>query len=671
MKQAGSLAFPRFPGSEELAFGLSVDLGACCYAILDSLDEIVFRTDIKGRWTYLNRAWEEATGFRAEDVLGRSFLEFTHPNDRPRAGKAFESLINRRVDRLKREIRYPVAEDGFRWAEVSVRVMLGADGRVLGTCGTLSHTTAHHAARAALPERECILRAILDHAPIGIWMQNREGRLLFVNRAFCDSVNIPEARFLEVPYYGVLLDEETGRNCKASDQVALERDAPSSSFEQIRFADGQLHDVEIVKIRLKSASGSTEGLVGLSSDVTERRRAEQALRASEERYRALYDETPSMFFTLDTGGTVLSVNDFGAGQLGYTPPELVGRSVMEIFLPEDHALVTQQLAECRARLGQVHGWQIRKQRKDGSILWVRETARVVLREGRPEILVVCQDITATVLACREQENLTAQLHQSQKLEALGTLASGIAHDFNNFLHIIIASADLSIEDVGPEHPSLESLMNIRKAGWRARDLVKQILTFSRPGHLKRQPVALGGVVDEAVQMLRVNLPASVEISTGSQDAPVDPVWISADPTQLLQVLLNLGTNGCHALDDCPGRIEIRHDLIQVEHPGPHPVRLSPGSYARLAVHDSGKGMSSAICERIFEPFFTTKALGKGTGLGLSIVHSIVQMHDGAIKVDSREGSGTTFTLYFPTCDPPVPPVSSMSQDPGSYPGQCG
>jgi PAS domain S-box-containing protein len=617
------------------------------------LDEIVFRTDAKGRWTYLNQAWEEVTHFLRRNSLGRSFLEFTHPDDRDSAQDAFDSLIRLGTGRLRRDVRFAVAGAGFRWAEATLRVVRGPDGTVQGTCGTLVDTTAHHEARESLRERERILRAILDHAPIGIWMQNGQGRLTFVNKAFCESVGVPEARFLEVPYYAVLFDPDTARNCMASDRRALEDDGPHTSFERMRFADGELHDVEIVKVRLQNKAGATEGLVGLSTDITQRKRAAEALRASEERFRALYDETPSMHFTLDRDGTILSVNEFGAGHLGYLPLDLVGRNVLDVFHPEDRAAGLQQLAECSARPGQVHHWQIRKRRLDGSMLWVRETCREVLREGRPVILVVCQDVTAAVLARQEKEALTAQLYQSQKLEAMGTLAGGIAHDFNNLLCAILSSADLAVEEVGEGHPSLASLKGIQKAGGMARDLVNQILTFSRPGSRQRKPIALDQVVADAVHLLRASLPASVILSSGGADRGLDQVWVTADPTQLIQVLVNLGTNAWHALEGRPGSIDIQYDLVEVGVPGPRLPGLRPGPYARLAVKDSGKGMSMEVQERIFEPFFTTKDRSRGTGLGLSIVHGILQAHEGAIEVESAEGEGTAFYLYFPACPPAV------------------
>jgi CheY-like chemotaxis protein len=236
------------------------------------------------------------------------------------------------------------------------------------------------------------------------------------------------------------------------------------------------------------------------------------------------------------------------------------------------------------------------------------------------------------------------------MEAIGTLAGGIAHDFNNIIVTILGNAELASEDASDNLPALQSIEEIRKAGTRARDLVQQILSFSRRQPTEKKRIALAPVIEESARLLRATLPARLSLDV--RCAPdVPPVL--ADATQVLQIVMNLATNAMHAMRGY-GRIEIRLDTVVLDaafadaHPQLRALHdQHPGRTVRLAVGDTGSGMDAATLERVFEPFFTTKAVDEGTGLGLSVVHGIVQTHEGAITVDSAPGNGTTFTLYLP------------------------
>ncbi len=245
----------------------------------------------------------------------------------------------------------------------------------------------------------------------------------------------------------------------------------------------------------------------------------------------------------------------------------------------------------------------------------------------------------------ETRSLQEQLYQSQKLEAVGTLAGGIAHDFNNILFAILGHAELGERRLPEDHPIRHHLQQILSAGHRARDLVRQILTFSRQRPQERNPVALGGILIEAGQLLRASLPASVELRTICAS---NEVHFEGDASQVHQVVVNLATNAAHAMAGRGGIVEMREDIVQLDDVSARTLPpLAPGPHVRLTVRDSGHGMDEATVARIFEPFFTTKLPGEGTGLGLAVVHGIVTAHGGAIKVQSALGLGTTFELWFP------------------------
>lgn len=244
--------------------------------------------------------------------------------------------------------------------------------------------------------------------------------------------------------------------------------------------------------------------------------------------------------------------------------------------------------------------------------------------------------------------LEGQLRQAQKTEALGTLAGGIAHDFNNILGAIIAFTELAQDGLPADDVVREDLDEVLKAGLRGKSLIKQILTFSRPGEQERRPVELGLIVKEALRLLRASLPTTVEIRQDLVAAPAGLDVIVADPTEMHQVLVNLCSNSFHAMRESGGVLEVTAACIETEAwtPAEHP-ELGPGAYLKLTVSDSGHGMTREVLERIFDPYFTTKKSGEGTGLGLSVVQGIIRSHGGVIDVSSVPGEGTAFHIYLP------------------------
>lgn len=512
----------------------------------------------------------------------------------------------------------------------------------------------------------------------------------------------------------------------------------------------------------------------LAGIAIERKQAEKELLESEERFRVLYEENPSMYFIVDVDGTVLSVNTYGARQLGYSVEELVGQPVLNVFYPDDKTAVTEQLKSCFDKPEQVSHWEFRKVRKDGKVLWVREAVRVIKDFGGKQVVfVVCEDITVhkqteealldaeirsrtllegspvcnkiidldsrlqymsaagikrlkipdiesfygcayppdffpestrTLLiehlerakigeissvecpaldmegggvwyhttftparddddrikyiivssvditerkhAEEEKNKLEEQLRRSQKLETIGTLAGGIAHDFNNILTPIMGYTEMAMLDLPSNGPLREDLEQILKGAIRAKDLVEQILLFSRKIEKERQPLSLHVIVKEALKLLRPSIPAMVEIRHRIDTACEK---ILADASQMHQVIVNLCTNAWQAMAAKGGVLTIELKQVEVDAATAKlHLNLHEAEYVRLSVIDTGSGMDDKTLDRIFEPFFSTKAVDKGTGMGLAVVHGIVRSHHGDILVYSEQGKGTTFQVYLPT-----------------------
>ncbi len=280
--------------------------------------------------------------------------------------------------------------------------------------------------------------------------------------------------------------------------------------------------------------------------------------------------------------------------------------------------------------------------------------------GLRHVVLTFIDITSLKTAQAEQKTLQAQLSQSQKMEALGTLAGGVAHDFNNILAAILGNADLARQDLTHDAPARESLHEISTAARRGRELVRQILAFSRQQPAERTRVDVGAILTETCNLMRAAMPPHVQLL---HECHPDTPTLLADATQLGQVLINLGTNAVHALEGRPGRVECQLDGLKGHDPR-LPTEVAQAcaeagvDAVRLRVSDNGCGMTEAVRSRIIEPVFTTKVVGRGTGLGLPVVLGIVQVHGGAIDVESRPGKGTTFTLYFPAA-PDGPPERAL------------
>ncbi len=409
-----------------------------------------------------------------------------------------------------------------------------------------------------------------------------------------------------------------------------------------RTKDGHKRLISWKNSILRKPDDSVANILCTGLDITEQHEAETALRASEAKYRDLVQNANSIILRMDVEGRVTFFNDFAENFFGYQESEILGQNVLGTIVPETDSS-GKDLTEFISKLTRIPTDYINVEneniRRNGERAWIAWTNRAICDDQGvlTEILAIGNDIT-------QRKHLERQLQNAQKMEALGTLAGGIAHDLNNILAPIIGYAELALCDSEPESILADNLKNVIQAGKRARDLVKQILTFSKQHDQEIRPIQLGAVVQEALRLFRASCPATISIRSSLHLQE----QVLGDPTQLLQVIMNLCTNSLQAMAETGGTLEVALRRTQISSQARAVVPdLNPGDYLELKVSDSGPGMSPSIVKRIFEPFFTTKTDGKGTGLGLSVVHGIVQNHGGGIEVESSSSKGTTFRIYLP------------------------
>lgn len=384
---------------------------------------------------------------------------------------------------------------------------------------------------------------------------------------------------------------------------------------------------DLVRERTKALNISNQKL---NRELIHRQRVESALRVSKQRFELLYDENPSMYFTIDLKGKVLSVNKFGAEQLGYAVEELLGRSVLVVIYKKDRSIVKRQLNELKKNPTSIINWQLRKVRKDGSILWVKETARLVQDDQkRPMILIVCEDITEKINYQIEQQSLIKQLNEREKLAVLGQFTAAIAHEINNPLDIIITQIDRLkekyhyLDDFSIQAEKIESQV------MRINRLIRNILSYATPTTITFLPVNINQLILRTIEMLQAYFKEGIIIETKlCSDLPM----VYADGVGLEIVLKNIIINAIESISQV-GKVKIA-------------TRLA-GDQVIILVKDTGTGIDKENMQNLFKHFHSNKKERGGTGLGLAISQEIIKKHQGHISVRSRVGYGTTFSITLP------------------------
>jgi two-component system cell cycle sensor histidine kinase/response regulator CckA len=420
-----------------------------------------------------------------------------------------------------------------------------------------------------------------------------------------------------------------------------EQGTPSVVEYRIVRPDGSRRWVLSRSYPVYDAQGRHHRTVGIITDITKRKEAEEALRQSEDKYRQLFEmESDALFLIDDETGAILEVNAAAQALYGYSRDELLSLKNTELSAEPE-----ANLAETPADERQIPLRHHR--RKNGTVIPVEITARHFELGGRGVHVAAVRDISSRVAAEEQKRKLEAELLHAQKMEAVGTLAGGIAHDFNNLLQAVQGYAELLLVKMNANDPGIAELKEIVRAAQKGSELTRQMLTFSRKVESNKRPLDLNHELEQVKGLLERTLPKMIEIELMLAE---NLRLVNADRGQIQQIVMNLAVNAKDAMPE-GGRLIIRTESVFLDqtccrnNPG-----VTPGQYVTLTVSDTGHGMDDFTLKHLFEPFFTTKETGRGSGLGLAMVYGIVKSHDGHITCRSKVGAGATFTIYLPALE---------------------
>ncbi len=505
-----------------------------------------------------------------------------------------------------------------------------------------------------LQESERKFRALFDNHYQLTGLVSPDGILLSANQSALDLAGSTEEEIVGRPLCQAPWWPEGSPLHEQVKDAVLKAQQGNFVRLELNFRDRDGHQ-RVVDFSLKPVFDADNELIYIipeGRDITDLKRAREEKIREQLFTEAVIESLPGIFYICNEKLELIRWNRSFVKSSGYSDQELLHRSLFSFFSPEDRAMVRQRIED---RINKVNDAPIElyAQTREGTRVPFLFSSSVFTIEGKTYLIGTGVDIS-------DRKKIEEELQQARKMEAIGTLAGGIAHDFNNILSAIIGYTELCQMETSSQTRAGEFLAGIHQAALRARDLVQQILIFSRKQDNSLVPIQVTPLLREALQLIRSSLPSTITIKSHLR---ADDAMVKGDQTRMHQVIINLCTNAYQAIDERPGLMEVSLDLIVLDTDSTiRGTTLEAGRYVRLQVCDDGPGMDRETMERIFEPYFTTKATGKGTGLGLALVDSIVREHGGAVTVESAAGSGTTFTVYLPLLTDEL-----RQQDPAAHP----
>jgi PAS domain S-box-containing protein len=607
--------------------------------ILDNMEEAYHWIDLNGNATFVNNACIKMLGYSRDELIGMNYRSYAA--DKENADKVYQAYnkVYKTGEPLKNFEWDIVRKDGTRrTVEVSVSLLRDAQHNPSGFTGIAKDVTDLKRAESQLVlsrQYEEKYRILLDEIEDLYSEVDLAGNYTFFNDSFCKAFGYNRDEMMGLNYRLCCVSEDHANEIYRLYNQMYKTGVPIKRYEwQIVTKNGVKRIMEYYASVIRDPEGQPTGFRGIGRDITERK-------AAEEQYRIVSNNLQGgVYIVLD--GKICFVNPYLLKLTGYSEEELIGISVLDFVHPDDRGTAKDRGIKM-LKGGQASPFQLRVIDKNGDIKWVMVTVSSITYQGKQAVLGNFMDITGRKKAEAEKDRLEAMLLQSQKMEAIGTLAGGIAHDFNNILAAMRGYTDLAKLKT-KDMKIARDLDHALQACDRARDLVQQILTFSRQTEQEKKPIMLLPLIKEVSKLMRASLPAMIEIK---HNLKVKSDLIMADATQMHQLMMNLCMNAGQAMKSKGGLLEISLEETTIDYKDSRYHILEPGRYLRLTVRDTGHGIEESHLKRIFDPYFTTKRIGEGTGLGLSVVDGIVKSHGGAIEVSSKVGEGSAFHVYLP------------------------
>ncbi|MHB8810527.1 MAG: PAS domain S-box protein [Desulfobulbaceae bacterium] len=581
---------------------------------------------------HVNRAYCELLGYSQEEMLGKTWQEVTPPEDIGPINGLLAPLLRGEKDAARFEKRYLHKNGSQVWADVSVALQRNSEGKPLYFVTTVVDITERKRAEEELSRSEARYRELFESNPHPMWIYDTETlAFLAVNNAAVAHYGYSREEFLSLTIKDIRPPEDVTR---LMEKVADIRNGLNDSGTwRHRKKDGSVIDVEITSHTLRYKDRPARLI--LAHDVTARKRAQEALAQSENKFRSLFQNHAAVKLIIDPeNGTIVDANEAAAGFYGWPVEKLCRMNIAQInTLPP--AKIKEEIEKVLSQRN-TH-FEFKHRKADGAIADVEVFSSKVDIDGKEYLHSIIHDITDL----RQLEN---QLLQAQKMESVGRLAGGVAHDFNNMLGVILGNTEMALARVNPSDPLYNDLRDILGAARKSAEITRQLLAFARKQTISPRVIDLNETVESMLKILRRLIGEDINLAW----LPGPGIWpVMADPSQIDQILANLCVNARDAIAGV-GKVTIETDKVTfdaaycADHAG-----FAPGDFVLLAVSDDGCGMDKGILDHVFEPFFTTKEIGQGTGLGLATVYGIVKQNNGFISVYSEPKKGTTFKIYLP------------------------
>jgi PAS domain S-box-containing protein len=606
-------------------------------------NSIILRMDTQGNLIFFNEFSQKFFGYTEEEILGRNVIGTIVPEVES-SGRNLKALIKdlgHHPEKYNNNENENMRKNGERvWVAWTNKPVFDENGQVREILCIGNDISELKAAKDALKKERDTAQMYLEVAGVMFLVIDKKQKVTLVNQKCCEVLEYNENEIIGRNWFDNFLPEDERKQVKHIFDRLIDGEIDPIKYieSNVVTRSGKKKIIAWHNAVIKDEHGTITSTLSSGQDVTEKKQTEAAMRESEERYRMLIETANDAIVIADAEtGLILTVNKKAEEMLGRPVHELIGMHQTAILPHDKNACINEPYLK-NVKNYQGIAEEVCIRHKDGYLIPVEISTSVSHVGGRKIIQGIFRDIT-------ERKQLEEQLYQTQKLEAIGTLAGGIAHDFNNILMAIIGYTELALHDAPKDSLLEKNLHEVIKAGQRSKELVKQILTFSRQSKQEKNPVQLSLVIKEALKLLRASLPTTIEIR---QNIHKDSGTVLADATQIHQIIMNLCVNAYQAMQGKNGILKVGLTKLCLNESdiSVYP-KLKRGDYFKITVSDTGQGIDRETIKRIFDPFFTTKGPGKGTGMGLSVVHGIVKSHGGTISVYSEPEKGTTFTVLLP------------------------